>query len=182
MKASGDFAPLTVVRIGDTVRIDRPLGARFEWTNADFARLFLLWLAGEYPACRNAWISVHDIEDEFSIRFIEAAECHSLQLGALLRGLGKVTLKRERTYTDWTGKRCSMTEYKNPEGSPQRGGHGAQERLSPAGSPLVVLALYYQRNARDRPLAPASVGRFASNCYPLLFSQLLCTRLPAALS
>jgi hypothetical protein len=115
VKGSDGFAPLTVVRIRDTVRIDRPLSEKVEWTNADFGHLFLLWIAGEYPACRNAWVNVNDIEDEFYVRFIEAAGYRNLQLGALLRGLGEVTAKRERSCTDFTGKRRSVTEYKVPK-------------------------------------------------------------------
>jgi hypothetical protein len=109
------FPPLTVIKIGDTVRIDRPLAERVEWTNEDFARVFLWWLATEYPACRNGgWVSVPDIDDEFFVRFQEAAGCHYLEYGALYQGLGKVTQKRERQYKDCFGKRCSMTEYKVP--------------------------------------------------------------------
>ena len=61
--ASDGFPPLTFVRIGDTVRVARPPEERLEWTNEDFARLFLWWLATE-PVCRNGWVSVHDIETE----------------------------------------------------------------------------------------------------------------------
>jgi hypothetical protein len=109
------FPPLIVVRIGDTVRINRPPDRKFEWSNEDFACLFLRWLATEYPACRNGgWVSVPDIDDEFFVRFQEAAGCHYLEYGALYQGLGKVTQKRERQYKDCAGKRCSMTEYKVP--------------------------------------------------------------------
>ena len=83
-----------------------------EWTNADFAGLFLRWIAQEYPACRNGWVSVFDIETEFFPRFQEAAGCHYLECGALYRGLGAVTQKRDRRYTEYSGKRHSMTEYK----------------------------------------------------------------------
>jgi hypothetical protein len=107
---------LTVVKIGDTVRIDRPPDEKDEWSNEDFARLFLQWLATEYPACRDGgWVSVPDIDDEFFLRFREAAGCPYLECGALYQGLSKVTQKRERTYKDGTGKRCSMTEYKVPK-------------------------------------------------------------------
>jgi hypothetical protein len=108
---SDDFPPLTVSRIGDTVRVVRPPDEMVEWTNQDFAQLFLRWLATE-PACRNGWVSVLDIETEFFPRFQADAGCHHLGVGALYRGLGKVTKKRERTYTEYSGKRCSMTEYK----------------------------------------------------------------------
>ena len=111
---SDDFPPLSFVRIGDTVRIARPPDERLEWTNQDFAHLFLWWLATE-PVFRNAWVSVHDIETELFPRFQDDASCLNLEVGALFRGLGKVTQKRDRTYTDWTGKRCSMTEYKVPK-------------------------------------------------------------------
>jgi hypothetical protein len=75
--------------------------------------LFLQWLAGTYPACHNGgWVSVPDIDDEFFVRFQEAAECHALERGALFQGLGKVTQKRERAYKNGAGMRCSMTEYK----------------------------------------------------------------------
>jgi hypothetical protein len=115
VKNSDDLPPLTICRIGDTVRIDRPPDEKIEWTNQDFARLFLLWLATEYPSTQNGWVSVLDIETEFFDRFQEADGCHYLACGALYRGLGKVTKKRERTYTDYNGKRCSMTEYKVPK-------------------------------------------------------------------
>jgi hypothetical protein len=85
-----------------------------EWTNPNFARRFLLWLATEYPDCRNGWVSVLDIETEFFPRFQVAAGCHYLACGALFRGLGKVTQKREHTYTEFSGRRCSMTEYRVP--------------------------------------------------------------------
>ena len=54
-------------------------------------------MACEYPACRKGWVNVNDIEDEIYVRFIEAAGCHNLDLGALLRGLGQVTEKRDRS-------------------------------------------------------------------------------------
>ena len=108
------FPPLSFVRIRDTVRIARPPEERLEWTNQDFARLFLWWLATE-PAFGNAWVSVHDIETELFPRFQADSGCHYLEVGALYRGLGKVTQKRERTYTEYSGKRCSMTEYKVPK-------------------------------------------------------------------
>ena len=70
---------MTVSRIGDTVRIDRPPGEMVEWTNVDFAGLFLRWVARKYPACRNGWVSVFDIETEFFPRFQEAAGCRYLE-------------------------------------------------------------------------------------------------------
>ena len=112
MKASDSLPRLTVYRIGDTVRIDRPPDEMVEWTNESFASLFILWLATEYPTTRNGWVCAFDIETEFFDRFQEAAGCSYLECGALYRGLGKVTKKRERTYTQHDGKRCSMTEYK----------------------------------------------------------------------
>jgi hypothetical protein len=60
-------------------------------------------------------VSAWDIEEEFFPRFQEAAECFYLECGALYRGLGKVAKKRDRTYTNRVGKRCSMTEYKVPK-------------------------------------------------------------------
>jgi hypothetical protein len=108
------FPPLNFIRIGDTVRVARPPEERLEWTNQDFARLFLWWLATE-PTCRNGWVSVPDIDDDFFARFQADAGCHCLGVGALYRGLGAVTQKRERNYTDFTGKRCSMTEYLVPD-------------------------------------------------------------------
>jgi len=86
-----------------------------EWTNLDFADLFLQWIAREYPACGNGWVSVLDIETEFFPRFQEAARCHHLGSGALYRGLSAVTEKRERRFTEFSGRRCSMTEYKVPK-------------------------------------------------------------------
>lgn len=86
-----------------------------EWTNADFAHLFLHWLAREYPAYRNGWVSAFDIETEFFERFQEAAHCYYLECGALYRGLGAVTKKRDRRFTEYSGRRCSMTEYLVPD-------------------------------------------------------------------
>jgi hypothetical protein len=109
---SDDFPPLNVVRIGDTVQIGRSADEKVEWSNQDFAGLFLRWLTTEYPSSRNGWVAAIDIETEFFSRFQEATGCHYLECGALYQGLGKVTEKRERTYKDGTGKRCSLTEYK----------------------------------------------------------------------
>jgi hypothetical protein len=103
-----------------------------EWTPADFAGCFLWWLSTTYPDCAGYNISLADIEDEFFPRFQAAAGCHNLQLGTLLRGLGEITKKGERRYTDCTGKRCSMTEYCVPK----------------AASPNVV-----ERAAAERKLA-----------------------------
>src|SRR5262245_27962417 len=78
---SDGFPPLSVVRIGNTVRIDRSLDEKVEWSNEDFACWFLLWLATEFPACQNCgWVSVPDIDDEFFVRFQEDAGCPYLEL------------------------------------------------------------------------------------------------------
>jgi hypothetical protein len=89
--------------------------AKLEWTPEDFARCFLWWLATEFPDCAGCNIRLSDIDDEFFPRFQAATGCHNLQLGALLRGLGGITKKSERRYMDYTGKRCSMTEYLVPK-------------------------------------------------------------------
>jgi hypothetical protein len=107
---------LTIVTDGRSARVLREYDdGTVEWTPADFARCFLWWLATEYTNCAGRNVSIADIEDEFFPRFQTAAGCQSLQLGTLLRGLGEVTKKGERRYTDHTGKRCSMTEYRVPK-------------------------------------------------------------------
>jgi hypothetical protein len=111
---SGVLPPLDVVKIGDTVRVDRPIDEAVEWNNAMFARLFLEWLVGEPIFC-GAWVSAYDIDTELLPRFQLAADCPHLEAGALRRGLAEVTAKRERATTDRSGKRISMTEYLIPK-------------------------------------------------------------------
>ena len=83
---------------------------------------------GLLPSIRSAvgtWVYVGDIEDEYLPHFQAAAECH-FEAGALQRGLGDVlgkTGKRERTYTDSTGKRRYKTEYRVPKAAFKRGGY-----------------------------------------------------------
>jgi hypothetical protein len=109
-----DLVPLTILTNGDTAMVANGLGNR-EWTNEDFAREFLLWVAREYPPCAGKKISVGDIDTFFLPRFqIKTGRIH-LALGALLRGLGKVTEKIERTYTDWSGLQRELVEYRVPK-------------------------------------------------------------------
>jgi hypothetical protein len=84
---------------------------RREWSNDDFATLFLRWLSKSYPKTRGKWVCVPDIEKHLLERFRAATGCIHLQLGALERGLGAITEKREMAYLDATGRRCTMTEY-----------------------------------------------------------------------
>jgi hypothetical protein len=100
---------------GSSARIWREGEEKLEWTPEDFACYFLWWLAAEYPDCAGRNVSLADIEDDFFPRFQAATGCHDLQLGTVLRGLGVVTKKVERRYTDWTGRRCSITEYHVPD-------------------------------------------------------------------
>jgi hypothetical protein len=59
-------------------------------------------------------VSALDIETEFSQVPVDTG-CNFLEAGALLRGLGEVTQKREHRYADCTGKRRSLTEYRVPK-------------------------------------------------------------------
>jgi hypothetical protein len=98
--------------------VQRAPGHNIHWTNRDFALEFLYWLVNEYPDCRNGWVNVPDLEDEFFDRFREAAGCPNLEDGALLRGLTEVLGrkgKREQSYRNAAGERYWLTEYKVPE-------------------------------------------------------------------
>jgi hypothetical protein len=86
-----------------------------EWTPADFAAAFLDWIAVEYPATAGATISSVDIASSFFPRFKAATGRHHLQLGALLRGLGKVVKPKPYKYLDNTGRRRTGMEYMVPE-------------------------------------------------------------------
>jgi hypothetical protein len=59
-------------------------------------------------------VNLPDLETEFFDRFRDAAGCTALEDGALIRGLGKVTTKREKTYRSGAGERYTLTEYKVP--------------------------------------------------------------------
>jgi hypothetical protein len=117
-EAADEFPPLKVVIVGDTAQVDRSPLEKDEWTSEDFARLFILWLTHEVPETRGKWVSALDIETEYFERFQVAAECYYLEVGSLLRGLGRhlgKAGKRDRTYTDATGKRREKAEYKIPK-------------------------------------------------------------------
>jgi hypothetical protein len=113
-RAPESFPPLTFVTIGQSALVDRPDMERRAWLPEDFARLFLGWVAHEYPHVGGRHINVVDIELDLLPRFQVATICPNLGLGTLLRGLGKVTKKRERQYANHTGARCTVTEYLVP--------------------------------------------------------------------
>jgi hypothetical protein len=106
--------PLTILTDGDAAMVATGLGYR-EWTNQDFAREFLHWVAREYPDCAGRKISACDIEVHFLPRFRMCTCRIHLALGSLLRGLGKVTEKTERSYMDWTGAQRELVEYRVPK-------------------------------------------------------------------
>jgi hypothetical protein len=109
-----DLTPLTILTDGDAAMVATGLGYR-EWTNQDFAREFLHWVAREYPDCAGKKISASDIEVHFLPRFQTRTGRIHLALGSLLRGLGKVTKKTERSYLDWTGAQRELVEYRVPK-------------------------------------------------------------------
>ena len=109
-----DLTPLTILTDGDAAMVATGLGYR-EWTNQDFAREFLRWVAREYPDCVGRKISAGDIEVYFLPRFQTRTGRIHLALGSLLRGLGKVTEKTERSYMDWTGAQRELVEYRVPK-------------------------------------------------------------------
>ena len=74
----------------------------------------MAWLLRDDPACAGKWIPYPDLEDHFFPRFQEADGCHDLAVGALLRGLGKITDKVEKGYADRAGHRRSVTLYYVP--------------------------------------------------------------------
>lgn len=111
-EGSDEFPPLVIVTRGRAARVKRD--DQEEYTPADFARIFLQWIATEYPPCSGRNVNVPDIEEGFLPRFKAAIDCPYLQLGTLLRGLGEVTEKGEERYTDWTGRRRSTTTYDVP--------------------------------------------------------------------
>ena len=96
------MVPLTILTDGDAAMVATGFGYR-EWTNQDFAREFLCWVAQEYPSCAGKKISASDIEVYFLPWFRANTGCTHLALGSLMRGLGKVTKTTERSYMDWTG-------------------------------------------------------------------------------
>jgi hypothetical protein len=108
-----DLAPLTILTNGDAAWVATGLGYR-EWTNQDFAREFLHWVAREYPDCAGKKISAGDIEVHLLPRFQAHTGRIHLALGSLLRGLGKVTEKSARSYMDWTGAQRELVEYRVP--------------------------------------------------------------------
>jgi hypothetical protein len=82
-----------------------------ERTPEGFARDFMAWMIDGCGVTAGRYASVPDIEREFLPRFRVAVGCPYLSLGTLLRGLRNVTTKRERSYFDVKGKRCSLMEY-----------------------------------------------------------------------
>lgn len=100
--------PLTTTRIGDSVRV---VNGKTDWSQEDFAEVFLSWLVMTDPNYRNGWVWVPDIRKHLFKRFRAEAGCKHLKFGALVRGLGGVTQKREVTHTDITGQRRTTTEY-----------------------------------------------------------------------
>jgi hypothetical protein len=113
VNGSDGFHPLTIVKNGCSARVKREGGEYLDWTPQDFACMFLLWVADEYPDCVGRNISLPDVETEFFPRFQAATGCHNLQVGTLQRGLREV--KETAYYTDRTGKRCSVTVYWVPD-------------------------------------------------------------------
>jgi hypothetical protein len=99
------------------------LGYR-EWTSQDFAREFLHWVAREYPGCAGRKISASDIDVHLLPRFRANTGCNYLALGSLLRGLGKVTKKTERSYMDGPGRNGSWWN----TGCQRCGGHDHPHR------------------------------------------------------
>ena len=114
LKFDQDLGPLTILTNGDAAMVATGLGYR-EWTNQDFAREFLHWVAREYPDCAGRKIAAGDIEVHFLPRFQTRTGRIHLALGSLLRGLGKVTEKTERSYMDWTGAQRELVEYRVPK-------------------------------------------------------------------
>lgn len=112
-RRSRGHGPLTIVRHGHLAKV-RNGEDGFDWTPQDFARLFLEWVASEYPSCRGSSIVKPDVEKYFLPRFKAATGCTHLKLGSLLLGLGDVTHKSERMYTDGTGRRRSVMVYDVP--------------------------------------------------------------------
>jgi hypothetical protein len=113
LKFDQGLGRLTIITIGDAAWVANGFGNR-EWTNEDFAREFLRWIAREYPDCAGRKIVANDIEVSFLPRFQAATGCVHLALGSLLRGLSNVTQKTERSYTDWTGLQRTTMEYRVP--------------------------------------------------------------------
>jgi hypothetical protein len=100
--------PLVTSRIGDSVRV---VNGKTEWSQEDFAAVFLARLVMCDPNYRNGWVWFPDIRKHLFKRFKAEAGCRYLKLGALVRGLGNVTQRREVTHTDITGRRRTTTEY-----------------------------------------------------------------------
>ena len=113
LKFDQDLGPLTILTNSESAMVATGWGNR-EWTNELFARSFLRWIAREYPDCAGKKISASDIETYLLPRFQAATGCVHLALGSLLRGLGKVTEKTERSYMDWTGAQRELVEYRVP--------------------------------------------------------------------
>ena len=114
---SNSFPPLTIVRTGQSVWVKRAPGDKLHWTNRDFALEFLCWLVAEYPDCRDGWVNVPDLEQDFFDRFREAVGCSLVEDGALFRGLTEVLGrqgKRDQAYRSALGERCWVTEYRVP--------------------------------------------------------------------
>jgi len=72
-------------------------------------------VADTYPMCRGATISSHDIQTSFFPEFKLTTGRVHLRLGKLLRGLSKVTERREYKYVDRTGRRRAGVEYVVPK-------------------------------------------------------------------
>ena len=114
---SDDFPPLNLLKIGDTIQIDRSPDEQDEWTGEDFAGLFLRWITHTFPATEGNWVSSYDLEFEYFDRFLAAEGCPHLEFGTLARGLTKLlgrARKRERRCMYGTGKPYWKTEYKIP--------------------------------------------------------------------
>jgi hypothetical protein len=96
-------------RIGDnSVRV---VNGKINWSNDDFATMFLDWLVATDPNYRSGWVWLPDIEKHLFKRFKAETGCKHLKLGALIRGLASVTGRREADYTDHTGRRRTTVEY-----------------------------------------------------------------------
>jgi hypothetical protein len=100
--------PLPTVRTGDKSRV---INGHVEWSQEDFARAFLRWLAEAQPDDWGTWVWFPDVEKHYFPRFKAATGARYLRLGALIRGLRAVTRHRPMQYVDGTGKRRGTTEY-----------------------------------------------------------------------
>ena len=85
------------------------------WSNEDFAEAFLDWIVESCPGSAERWLCAADVKLDLLPRFKLEFECPNLRFGGLTRGLAKVTKKREKAWTDWTGRRRTTTEYLVPK-------------------------------------------------------------------